>query len=152
MEKVHWEHNINNTAEKKTFHFFKITVIVIKCKKINHSENRRITKAIKFWKQDYIPIWIVVFIILLWYIHCIFSAGQNSVIPSWACLRTESACSDSLCLSRAKSKELVGCELMPVSPVIIKDSKMNYMEMKWHENDEQHMFDTPLISIASVGV
>lgn len=46
----------------------------------------------------------------------------------------------------------MGYELMPVSPVIIKDSKVNYMEIKWHENDEQHMFDTPLISITSVGM
>lgn len=72
MKKVYWEHSINDMAAKKTFHFFIITVIVIKCKKINHTECRRITKAIKFWKQDYIPIWIVVFVILLGHVTVYF--------------------------------------------------------------------------------
>lgn len=44
------------------------------------------------------------------------------------------------------------CELMPVSPAVIKDSNMNSLERKYHENDELHMFNIPLTSVTSAGM
>lgn len=46
----------------------------------------------------------------------------------------------------------MGCELMPISLAVIKDSNVDSLETKYHENDELHVFNMPLISVTSAGM